>query len=221
MNELSSAIITEWIAASASEIGRERETLTRLDAIVGDGDHAVNLLRGFSAAADAATEVLDNPPEDVLSVVGSTISARTGGASGALWGVAFADASTALREASPTLNSVVARMFRAMSNAIADLGGAAAGDKTMLDALLPASRAIDAAYAAGKPLVDALVAGSVAASEGAEATRSMEAKFGRASYRADKGVGNPDAGAVSAAMVVSCLARVLAQHQAVVAGDSS
>lgn len=201
--------VRDWLADAATELTRAREEITGLDAAAGDGDHGVNMCRGFAAAATALETHPDASPGTLLDVAGKTLASTTGGASGALWGTALRRAGRALAETPAATTADLATAIEAMAGAVASLGGAGEGDKTMLDALAPAARALRVSADAGDTPGKAVAAASQAAAEGAEATRTMRAAHGRASYLGERSVGCLDAGAVSAALVIGSLARAL------------
>lgn len=195
-----------WMNAAAAALDDACPLLTELDAARGDADHGVNMQRGFAAIA---AHLADEPPAtagDVL-IAASTVLRRTmGGTSGPLW-------SAALRRAGKTLGDdprTLAHALAAASAAVTELGGAAEGDNTMLDALLPAARALEHAFDTGATLSDALTAAVEAADEGAAATATRVATKGRASYLGERGLGSADPGATSAAIVIRSLRHALA-----------
>jgi dihydroxyacetone kinase-like protein len=208
---LGSISVIAWIEEASAVITAEADHLTQLDAAIGDGDHGVNLARGFRAVRDAvASSGGDNmPPGHLLILAGKTLVATVGGASGPLWGTALRRAGRALGEA-PELDG--ARLADALDAALAgvvELGAAESGDKTMVDALGPAVAALRAAVERGAPLAEALEAAANAAADGARATVPMQARKGRASYLGERSIGHEDPGAASTALIVAALRRAL------------
>jgi dihydroxyacetone kinase-like protein len=195
---------------AAAVITAEADHLTQLDAAIGDGDHGVNLARGFRAVCEVVVESGDDlPPGRQLILAGKTLVSTVGGASGPLWGTALRRAGRALG-AAPELDG--ARLTDALDAALAgivELGAAEPGDKTMVDALGPAAAALRTAVERGAPLAAALEAAANAAADGARATVPMQARKGRASYLGERSIGHEDPGAASTALIVAALGRAL------------
>jgi phosphoenolpyruvate---glycerone phosphotransferase subunit DhaL len=206
-------VFLAWIAAAADAIAANRDRLTELDAAIGDADHGANLARGFAAvtaALDAAVAADARPdtPGAVLTLTGSTLISTVGGASGPLYGVAFRRAGKALGGAPWAGLPALEAALEAALAGVRQLGGAAPGDKTMVDALAPATRALGQAIADGAAPAGALAA---AAAAGAAATVPMQARKGRASYLGPRSVGHEDPGAASTALILAALADVVAR----------
>ena len=208
---MSGALVVAWLHLAASRVAAERMHLTDLDAAIGDGDHGINLDRGFTAleARLAAADVSTAAPASVLALAGRTITGTVGGASGALYGRALLRAATAV-EAWPVGAGVtvaqVAAALRAAVDGIAALGRSRPGEKTMLDALVPAVAAVEAAAASGADLPGALRRAADAAEAGARATLPLLATKGRASYLGERSIGHLDPGAVSSTLLIRALA---------------
>jgi dihydroxyacetone kinase-like protein len=199
--------LARWIQASVESVLSHADQLTQLDAAIGDGDHGVNMRRGFEAVGRAVGGRTDRPPGELLELVGTTLVSGVGGASGALWGSFFRAAAREL-EARPEAD--VPGLCRALAAGIAaieELGAARSGDKTMLDALVPAVAALEAGLEADVPPAVALAAAGDAAEAGARATVPLQARRGRASYLGERSIGHEDPGACSAALVMRALAR--------------
>ncbi|TDD31535.1 dihydroxyacetone kinase subunit L [Actinomadura sp. KC06] len=199
--------LASWIRHAADLVSADVDRLTRLDAAIGDGDHGHNLDRGFRAAVDALPGG-DAPPGKVLVSAGLAILSKTGGASGPLYGTALRRAGKALGDAADVDAAALGAALRAALDAVQDLGKAAEGDKTMIDALAPAVAAYETALADGSGLAACVRAAADAASEGAEATVPMQARKGRASYLGPRSVGHMDPGASSTALILRALADV-------------
>jgi dihydroxyacetone kinase-like protein len=194
-----------WIRHAAELIAADAERLTRLDAEIGDGDHGHNLNRGFAAAVAALPD--DGvPPGKVLLAAGRAIVSKTGGASGPLYGTALRRAGKALGDAESMDAERLGAALQAALEGVQELGQAVAGDKTMVDALIPAVAAYEDAQADG--IVAATRAAAEAAGKGAEATIPMQARKGRASYLGARSIGHEDPGAVSTALILRALADV-------------
>jgi dihydroxyacetone kinase-like protein len=194
-----------WITSAAGVIEANRDHLTQLDAAIGDADHGINLARGFAAVLAALDAKPAATPGAVLTVTGSTLISKVGGASGPLYGMAFRRAGQALGAAQEVDLPALAQALEAALAGVQQLGAAREGDKTMVDALAPATRALAKAVAEGAAQADALAAAAAAAAEGAAATVSMEARKGRASYLGPRSVGHEDPGAASTTLILTAL----------------
>jgi len=179
-------------------VQRHAAYLTRLDAVLGDGDHGDNLVIGFRAVEALLADLPDEtPPGELLRAVGHRLVAAVGGASGPLYGTAFIEAGAEAGDL-PTLDGpVVAAMLTAAADGLARRGRCAIGDKTILDALRPAAETFAATYAVG-PAVRA-------AASGARSTRGLAARRGLALRLDDRSVGHLDPGAVSCALLLRAL----------------
>jgi len=198
--------IHAWMTTIAESVKDQRDYLTQLDAAIGDGDHGVNMDRGFDAVAKAlAAQDGAVPPGKLLTLAGKTLVSTVGGASGPLWGTAFRRAGRALGDADEFGGAELLAALRAALDGVVELGAAQPGDKTMVDALGPAIDALAAALDAGKPLDAALAAATQAAEEGARATVPLQARKGRASYLGERSIGHQDPGATSAALIMAAL----------------
>jgi dihydroxyacetone kinase-like protein len=201
-----SVTITAWMGEIAAAVRAEREYLTQLDGAIGDGDHGINMNRGFDAVSKAlAVQENGTPPGRLLIIVGKTLVSTVGGASGPLWGTAFRRAGRALGDAESFDGAALLGALEAALAGVVELGAAAPEDKTMVDALTPALAALREALAAGQPVDVALAGAARAAEEGARATIPMQARKGRASYLGERSIGHQDPGATSAAVVMRAL----------------
>ncbi|MEU3608030.1 dihydroxyacetone kinase subunit DhaL [Streptomyces sp. NPDC035033] len=188
------------MAAAAETVDREAGRLTELDAAIGDADHGANLRRGFAAVARVLAEEPPATPGAVLVAAGRQLISTVGGASGPLYGTLLRRAGKALGEAGEVSRAELAEALAAGVAAVGQLGGAAPGDKTMLDALTPAVAALPGSFAAAR----------AAAEEGAAATVPLRARKGRASYLGERSVGHQDPGATSSALLFAALEEVAA-----------
>ncbi|MCI3279282.1 dihydroxyacetone kinase subunit DhaL [Streptomyces cylindrosporus] len=184
-----------WMTATAASVDREAERLTALDSPIGDADHGSNLQRGFRAVAAALEKEAPDTPGAVLTLAGRQLISTVGGASGPLYGTLLRRTGKALGDAAEVSEEEFAGALRAGVDAVMALGGAAPGDKTMIDALVPAVDALGDGFAA---------AGS-AAEEGALATTPLQARKGRASYLGERSIGHQDPGATSSALLIAGL----------------
>src|ERR1700722_19561345 len=197
-------VFRAWITSAAGVIEANRDHLTQLDAAIGDADHGINLARGFAAVLVALDAKPAATPGAVLTLTGSTLISKVGGASGPLYGMAFRRAGQALGAAEDVDLTALGQALEAALAGVQQLGAAREGDKTMVDALAPATRAFAKAGAEGASQGDALGA-AAAAAEGAAATVSMQARKGRASYLGPRSVGHEDPGAASTTLILAAL----------------
>ncbi|MCX4511006.1 dihydroxyacetone kinase subunit DhaL [Streptomyces sp. NBC_01619] len=187
-----------WMTAAADAVGREAGRLTELDSAIGDADHGINMQRGFTAVTAALEKDAPDTPGAVLTLSGRQLISTVGGASGPLYGTLLRRAGKALGDDPEVSPAQLGEALRAGIAAVAQLGGAKAGDKTMLDALEPAAAALDESFAAAR----------AAAEEGALATVPMLARKGRASYLGERSIGHQDPGATSSALLIAALEEV-------------
>ncbi len=200
MNDLA-AVIT----AVSEAIIANKEYLTDLDSAIGDGDHGLNLARGFEAVI---SKIAEAPVADIgaaMKLIGMTLISKVGGASGPLYGTAFLRAA-ALSAGKTTLDKEkAAAMFQAAITGIKDRGKASQGEKTMLDALEPALAAFQQELRDGKSLADCLHSACEAAKQGIEFTKTIIATKGRASYLGERSLGHQDPGATSSFIMLEAL----------------
>jgi phosphoenolpyruvate---glycerone phosphotransferase subunit DhaL len=198
-------VFRAWVVAAAGAVEEQRDHLTQLDAAIGDADHGINLARGFTAVLGALESAAPATPGAVLTLTGSTLISKVGGAAGPLYGVAFRRAGKALGDAADVDLPALGAALEAALAGVQQLGAAREGDKTMVDALAPAAGAFSKAIAEGASEADALTALADAAQAGAAATISMQALKGRASYLGPRSVGHEDPGAASTALILAAL----------------
>jgi dihydroxyacetone kinase-like protein len=195
-----------WIKAIANVIGENSTYLTQLDAAIGDADHGANMDRGFKAVMNKMSEVSDKDIGTIFKTLGMTLISTVGGAGGPLYGTFFlqiglktagkmelhlADWSEALEAA---LNGVIMR------------GKAELGDKTMVDALTPATAALRQSISDSQPINQALELSAEAARKGMEGTIPLVARKGRASYLGERSAGHQDPGATSSFLILKAAA---------------
>lgn len=196
------ACVLDWLRRSAALLHEQREYLTSLDAAIGDGDHGINMDRGFTAVVEKLPAVAEVDIGTILKTVGTTLVSTVGGASGPLYGTAFLRAGTALAgklELQP--EDALAGLEAAYEGVVAR-GHAQRGEKTMVDAFGPAIDAFKAALAESKSLQESLKAAADAAEEGMRATIPLVATKGRASYLGERSAGHQDPGATSLALLL-------------------
>ncbi|GGO97054.1 dihydroxyacetone kinase subunit DhaL [Wenjunlia tyrosinilytica] len=204
---LDAAFFLRWLAAATEVMDREGDRLTELDSAIGDADHGINMRRGFNAASDAVAKEPPDTPGGVLVGVGRQLISKVGGASGPLYGTALRRAGKSLGDADHVTPEQLRDALLTAVDAVSELGGAAPGDKTMLDAMVPSVQAYGAALDSGAGLTQALAAAAAAADEGAAATIPLQARKGRASYLGERSIGHQDPGATSIALLIDAFAR--------------
>jgi dihydroxyacetone kinase-like protein len=205
--------LTSWLGEAEQQIKANSDYLTQVDAAIGDGDHGTNMRRGFDAVGKALAGRQDaTPPGQLLILAGKTLVATVGGASGPLWGSAFKRAGRALHDSEEFDGYALATALDAAIDGVIELGAAAPGDKTMVDALQPAAAALRDALDSGQPLTQAAQAAAEAARRGAEATVPMQARKGRASYLGERSIGHQDPGAASVAIILEALSQAIDQE---------
>ena len=207
---MDAATIRSWMQGIAESMRAERDHLVALDSAIGDGDHGINMTRGFDAVEVALDAEPDATPGRLLILSGKTLVSTVGGASGPLWGSALRAAGRTLGEGVDITPAQLVEALEAALAAVRDLGAASAGDKTMVDALEPALVALRDGVAAARPLPEALAAAEAAAAEGMRATIPLQARKGRASYLGERSIGHQDPGATSTALIIGALRRAIA-----------
>ena len=201
--------IRRWVRTSAHEISANRDFLTQLDAAIGDADHGINMDRGFSAALTDLDATADLPPGELLIRVGGTLIYRVGGAAGPLFGSCLRRAGESLGDASHFNGEDLLKAMRAGLDGIQGLGAAVEGDKTIVDAYVPAVGAFERALRSGGDGASAARKAADAARDAARDTVPLQARKGRASYLGPRSVGHQDPGATSTALLFAALARAL------------
>jgi dihydroxyacetone kinase-like protein len=185
-----------------------------LDAVVGDGDFGYSMARGFELVLSGWADFDRADIGTFLKKIAVTITSRIGGTSGPIWGTAFLRAGVKAGGATELTTDQVVEMLRAAADGIKARGKSDVGDKTLLDALVPAVDAIEERALGGEPAADVLKAAALVARERAEATRGMLAKRGRAAYTGERSIGTLDAGAVAVAVMFEALAEEWAKRPA-------
>jgi dihydroxyacetone kinase-like protein len=207
-------VIEAWLRLAAARLSEQAPALTALDQAIGDGDHGTNMDRGFRAivaALDAGRPEAGGElavSGAVLRTAGRTLISTVGGAAGPLYGTALMRAGGAVASADPGRGpgEILVEALEAGIAGIEALGKSGPGEKTMLDALVPAAAAGRAAAAAGDDAAAVSAAMASAAEAGAAATIPMLATKGRASYLGDRSIGHQDPGATSSALLLRALA---------------
>ena len=196
--------VYECVSLIAERITENKDFLTELDREIGDSDHGINMARGFSAVMEKLS------PEDTdigaaLKKAGMTLLSKVGGASGPLYGTAYMEAGKITAGKTELAPSDRKAIFSAAIAGIQKRGHAVKGEKTMLDALIPASEAFTAEIDGGSDMLKALDVACVAAREGVEYTKTIIATKGRASYLGERSIGHQDPGATSTLITLEAI----------------
>jgi dihydroxyacetone kinase-like protein len=203
---ITATAVRDWIRAFAAEVAQHRAELVQLDTAIGDGDHGTNMDRGMRKAVEKLDGVEGDDIGSLLKTVGMALVSSVGGAAGPLYGTLFLQmgAASAGRD-----ELDLAGWTDALETGVKGVqarGKAEAGDKTMIDALLPAVEALRAAADEEAGLGSALRRSADAAAGGMRATVPLEARRGRASYLGPRSVGHQDPGATSSHMLLDVAA---------------
>jgi dihydroxyacetone kinase-like protein len=198
--------VADWVRGFAAAVAEAKDELTALDAAIGDADHGINMDRGMQAVLQKLDADAPGDVPGLMKAVGMTLISKVGGAGGPLYGTLFLQFGQAAPPDGMTPDDFAACLDAAVAGVQAR-GKAEAGDKTMIDALLPAGDALRAALAGGDGFGAALGRAADAAEEGARATIPLVARKGRASYLGERSAGHQDPGATSSALLVRCAAR--------------
>ena len=194
--------LVDWLGRFRDLVNEKQAYLTELDSAIGDADHGSNMARGMNAVLDKVGE--PTAIDELFKTVGMTLVTSVGGASGPLYGTFFLRFGTAAGSVTSLDDAALSAALRAGLDGVLARGKAEVGDKTMLDALVPALDAWDAASTAPA------AAAWAAAEEGRDATEPLVARKGRASYLGDRSAGHLDPGATSTALLFEALAGALA-----------
>ena len=196
--------VYDCISRIGDTIEENKDFLTDLDREIGDADHGVNMARGFHA-------VVEKIPKDdgnigaVLKKTGMTLLSTVGGASGPLYGTAYMEAGKVMAGKTEMTAEDFSAILKAAIAGIQKRGKAVRGEKTMLDALIPASEIFDEKIAEGSDIVTALNSACEEAEKGIEFTKTIRATKGRASYLGDRSIGHQDPGATSATLTLETI----------------
>ncbi|WP_432667090.1 dihydroxyacetone kinase subunit DhaL [Wukongibacter baidiensis] len=193
----------------AKVIQENRQFLTDLDAAIGDGDHGINMSKGFKAVEEKIDTVKDKDCGTILKTTAMTLISTVGGASGPLYGTAFLKAAMAVNGKMELENDDVVKMFDEAIKGIIMRGKAKKGEKTMLDALIPAYEELKNSLQDGSTMAEAFNRAEKVASDGVEYTKTIRATKGRASYLGDRSIGHQDPGATSTYLMIKTISETL------------
>lgn len=193
----------EYVVRTLAQTAVDKEKeFGDLDAVVGDGDLGYSLARGFEKVLQDWDGLKRDDVATFLQQIALVISSRIGGTSGPLWGTAFLRASAAAKTVDRIDGAAAVAMLRAAAEGIMARGNASLGDKTLLDALVPATDELERQLSAGAGPAECRAAFAKTVRECADATSTLEARRGRASYSGERSIGSPDAGAVAIAIII-------------------
>ena len=199
-------------AGIADAVEARKGWLCELDGVIGDADHGIAMALGFNAARDAvsALDLSSADPTSVLNIAAKSFLNAVGASSGPLYATALIRGAVAVKGKAALDDADFVAMLEAMAKGIQDRGKAEIGEKTMVDAWLPAAQAAAEAGTAGKSLAESLDAAVAAATRGAEATKDMIASKGRSARLGERSRGHMDPGAASAVIVIEAMRKALA-----------
>ena len=195
-----------WVRAFSSSVAENKDYLTKLDQAIGDADHGINMDRGMTAVLAKLDGLEGEDIGALLKTVGMTLVSTVGGAAGPLYGTLFLQMGVATVDKSELEPEDWAAALDAAVHGVQMRGKAEPGDKTMVDALIPARDAFSAAVAEGASFEEALGRSAQAAEEGMQATIPLVAKKGRASYLGERSAGHQDPGATSSHLLLKTAA---------------
>ncbi len=199
------AELTAWITRFDALIAEHEAELTALDSEIGDADHGSNMARGMHAVVAKLSTDPPATPAELGKTVGMTLVSTVGGASGPLYGTLFLRLGTSAGDRTELDAAELGAALRAGVEGVVARGKAEPGDKTMIDALLPAVDAWDVAVGAGGDAASAAAAALEAAEKGRDATIPLVARKGRASYLGERSAGHMDPGAASSTLLIAAL----------------
>lgn len=199
--------VVEILHHIAEVMEENKEFLTDLDNVIGDGDHGINMARGFAEVEKQADSFAGKDIGNILKTVGMTLVSKVGGSSGPLYGTAFMKAGVTIGAKNEIGLSDFLGALEAGVEGVKARGKSTTGEKTMLDAMVPALDAMKEQQAAGADVKHVLEAGVQAAETGVEETKPMVATKGRASYLGERSIGHQDPGATSFTLLLKEIAK--------------
>jgi dihydroxyacetone kinase-like protein len=198
--------MVQWLESTAAVMKENKEYLTQLDSPIGDADHGINMDRGFRKVLEKLPSVADKDIGNILKTTGMTLISSVGGASGPLYGTFFMRGGMAVDAKEELTGEDLATMLQAAVDGVVQRGRAQPGDKTMVDAWLPAMKALRESLNGDNDNTIAALSQAVAAAEGGmKDTIPMLAKKGRASYLGERSIGHQDPGATSSYLMLKTL----------------
>lgn len=197
--------IVSWLEKLSDVLTDNRDYLTQLDSAIGDADHGINMKRGMDRVMEKLPGVADKDIGNILKTAGMTLISSVGGASGPLYGTFFMRGGMAAAAKEELTAEDLLEVLQAGVDGIVQRGRAQAGDKTMVDAWLPALAAFRAKLDEGAGETEALQAAVEAAEQGMKETIPLQARKGRASYLGERSIGHQDPGATSSYLILKAL----------------
>ncbi|HLW59849.1 MAG TPA: dihydroxyacetone kinase subunit DhaL [bacterium] len=205
MSELTRKDFVAALNRMVTAFEEAKDSLCRMDSIIGDGDHGISMVRGFRAVAEKLPAVQERDIATISGMVGSSLIGGIGGVTGPIFGTVFARLAVQAEGKEQLTVADLAQALRAALDGIRAIGHAEVGDKTMVDALAPTTEALEQAAKEGLDMRSALERASRAAEEGARSTINMRATKGRARYLGGRSIGHQDPGATSFAFIIKAL----------------
>ncbi|MDR3211933.1 MAG: dihydroxyacetone kinase subunit L [Planctomycetota bacterium] len=178
--------------------------LSEIDGAIGDGDHGINMNKGFTLFAEQ-NNIADLDFGTALKALGRVLLTEIGGSMGPIYGTFFIEMSKVIKDQDQVDAVLFGKMLQAAQAGVESLGSAKKGDKTLMDTLIPASESFEAARAGGAGFAASLDAMEAAAKAGWESTKNLQARIGRASRLGERSIGTLDAGATSCWLILKCL----------------
>jgi dihydroxyacetone kinase-like protein len=212
--QIEPALLPSFIQSINEIIEKNVDEVTALDQEIGDGDHVFNLKRGLHALTEQSAELAKLDWVAALQKIGMILMSTIGGAAGSLYGTLFVTMSKAVKEKSPLDLKTFAEAFSQGVESVKLRGRAGAGEKTMLDVLIPVAERLHSAAEAGAPRHELLDSLAQTAIQGMESTRDMVATKGRASFLGERTKGHIDAGARTAQLMICSIIEVLSKQSA-------
>ncbi len=209
MSTVTKEQVVRWLESTAAVLAENKGYLTDLDSAIGDADHGTNMDRGFTKVMEKLPTVADKDIGNILKTVGMTLISSVGGASGPLYGTFYMRGGMAADAKEELDGDDLVNVLQGAVDGIIQRGRAQPGDKTMVDALLPALAALKQAVADGQDVRAAVAAAVAAAEQGMKDTIPLPARTGRASYLGERSIGHQDPGATSSHLILNALLGVL------------
>ena len=205
MSTVTKEQVVRWLEATAAVLAANKGYLTDLDSAIGDADHGTNMDRGFNKVMEKLPTVADKDIGNILKTVGMTLISSVGGASGPLYGTFYMRGGMAADAKEELDGDDLVNVLQGAVDGIIQRGRAQPGDKTMVDALLPALAALKQAVADGQDVRAGVAAAVAAAEQGMKDTIPLQARKGRASYLGERSIGHQDPGATSSYLILNAL----------------
>ncbi|WP_271274457.1 dihydroxyacetone kinase subunit DhaL [Aliamphritea hakodatensis] len=213
MQSLTNNFGVECMHAMSEIIIRNTSYLSEIDGAIGDGDHGINMAKGFTLCQTALSDLqADAPLEKTFALLASVLMGSIGGSMGPLYGSLFFGMAAAIKDRQQITKEDFAQMLSEGLKSIRAISQAQPGDKTMMDVLVPATKSFAGSIQSGKTFADALEKMTADAEAGRDSTRDLQARVGRASRLGQRSVGVLDAGAVSCCMLLTSLAETCQSH---------